>query len=34
MFVFDMYVNGVRGDRLPPEEENLNEEELEVYGID
>ncbi|KAJ7748259.1 hypothetical protein B0H14DRAFT_3096977 [Mycena olivaceomarginata] len=27
MFVFDMYVNGVR-------EENLNEEELEVYGID
>ncbi|KAJ7302633.1 hypothetical protein DFH08DRAFT_918887 [Mycena albidolilacea] len=34
MFVFDMYANGVRGDQLPPEEENLNEEELEVYGID
>ncbi|KAJ7356956.1 hypothetical protein DFH08DRAFT_802897 [Mycena albidolilacea] len=33
MFVFDMYANGVRGDQLPPEEENLNEE-LEVYGID
>ncbi|KAJ7854253.1 hypothetical protein B0H14DRAFT_3085524 [Mycena olivaceomarginata] len=30
MFVFDMYVNSVRGDWLPPEEENLNKEELEV----
>ncbi|KAJ7877930.1 hypothetical protein B0H14DRAFT_3083044 [Mycena olivaceomarginata] len=34
MFVFDMFVNGVRGDQLPPEEENLIDEELEVYGID
>ncbi|KAJ7217501.1 hypothetical protein B0H12DRAFT_1032097 [Mycena haematopus] len=34
MFVFDMFVNGVRGDQLPPEEEDLNDEELEVYGID
>ncbi|KAJ7189709.1 hypothetical protein GGX14DRAFT_382908, partial [Mycena pura] len=34
MFVFDMFVNGVRGDQLPPEEENLSQEELEVYGID
>ncbi|KAF8159047.1 hypothetical protein K438DRAFT_1441769, partial [Mycena galopus ATCC 62051] len=34
MFVFDMYVNGVRGDQLPPEEEDLGEDELEVYGID
>lgn len=34
MFVFDMYVNGVRGDQLPPKEENYTEEELEVYGID
>ncbi|KAJ7846578.1 hypothetical protein B0H14DRAFT_3086265 [Mycena olivaceomarginata] len=34
MFVFDMYVNGVHSDQLPPKEENLNEEELEVYGID
>ncbi|KAJ7613058.1 hypothetical protein FB45DRAFT_981820 [Roridomyces roridus] len=34
MFVFDMYANGVRGDRLPPEEEDLAIEELEVYGID
>ncbi|EPQ50124.1 hypothetical protein GLOTRDRAFT_67157, partial [Gloeophyllum trabeum ATCC 11539] len=32
MFGFDMYVHGVRGDQLP--EENLNEEELEVYGVD
>ncbi|KAJ7224525.1 hypothetical protein GGX14DRAFT_350640 [Mycena pura] len=30
----DMFVNGVRGDQLPPEEENLSQEELEVYGID
>ncbi|KAF7325542.1 hypothetical protein MKEN_00403600 [Mycena kentingensis (nom. inval.)] len=34
MFVFDMYVNGVRGDRLPLEEEGMDEEELEAYGID
>lgn len=33
MFVFDMLVNGVRGNQLPSEEV-LNEEELEVYGID
>ncbi|KAF8208063.1 hypothetical protein K438DRAFT_1574451 [Mycena galopus ATCC 62051] len=33
MFVFDMLVNGVRGNQLP-EEEPLSEEELEVYGID
>ncbi|KAJ7886954.1 hypothetical protein B0H13DRAFT_1627782 [Mycena leptocephala] len=30
----DMFANGVRGDQLPAEEENLSEEELEVYGID
>ena len=34
MFVFDMFVNGVRGDQLRPDEEDLDEEELEVYGID
>ncbi|KAJ7053107.1 hypothetical protein C8F01DRAFT_1207074 [Mycena amicta] len=34
MFVFDMFVNGVRGDQLPAEEEGLGEEELEAYGID
>ncbi|KAJ7200862.1 hypothetical protein GGX14DRAFT_371909 [Mycena pura] len=34
MFVFDMYAYGVRGDRLPPEEENLTQEDLESYGID
>ncbi|KAF7289552.1 hypothetical protein MKEN_01504000 [Mycena kentingensis (nom. inval.)] len=34
MFVFDMFVNGVRGDQLPEEEEGLNEEELEAYGVD
>ncbi|KAF8174623.1 hypothetical protein K438DRAFT_1609363 [Mycena galopus ATCC 62051] len=34
MFVFDMYVNGVRGDQLPAAEENFDVEELEVYGID
>ncbi|KAJ7854051.1 hypothetical protein B0H14DRAFT_2580054 [Mycena olivaceomarginata] len=34
MFIFDMYINSVRSDWLPPEEENLNKEELEVYGID
>ena len=34
MFVFDMFVCGVRGDRLPPEEENLTQENLESYGID
>jgi len=32
MFGFDMIVHGVRGDRLPEGE--LNEEELEVYGVD
>ncbi|KAF8182221.1 hypothetical protein K438DRAFT_1908098 [Mycena galopus ATCC 62051] len=34
MFVFDMYVNGVHGDQLPQEEEDLGEDKLEVYGID
>ncbi|KAJ6450642.1 hypothetical protein C8R45DRAFT_1057192 [Mycena sanguinolenta] len=34
MFVFDMFVNGVRGEQLPPDEEGLGDEELEVYGID
>ncbi|KAF8142950.1 hypothetical protein K438DRAFT_2111325, partial [Mycena galopus ATCC 62051] len=34
MFVFDMYVNGVRRDQHPQEEEDLGEDELEVYGID
>ncbi|KAJ7026560.1 hypothetical protein C8F04DRAFT_966270 [Mycena alexandri] len=34
MFVFDMYVNGVRGNQLPVEEEGLGDDELEVYGID
>ena len=34
MFVFDMYVNGVCGDQLPAAEENFDEEELEIYGID
>ncbi|KAJ7735629.1 hypothetical protein DFH07DRAFT_870733 [Mycena maculata] len=34
MFVFNMFVNGVRRDHLPPEEEELGDEELEVYGID
>ncbi|KAJ7053054.1 hypothetical protein C8F01DRAFT_997290 [Mycena amicta] len=33
MFVFDMFVNGVRG-TLPPAEENLTQQELEVHGID
>ncbi|KAJ7723154.1 hypothetical protein B0H16DRAFT_1666186 [Mycena metata] len=33
MFVFDMLVNGVRGNQLPAEE-GMDEEELEVYGID
>jgi hypothetical protein len=32
MFGFDMLVHGVRGDQLP--EEDLSEEELEVYGVD
>lgn len=32
MFGFDMLIHGVRGDQLPEEE--LNEEELEVYGVD
>ncbi|KAJ7201021.1 hypothetical protein GGX14DRAFT_371776 [Mycena pura] len=34
MFVFDMFTCGVRGDRLPPEEENLTQEDLESHGID
>ncbi|KAF8169970.1 hypothetical protein K438DRAFT_2061381 [Mycena galopus ATCC 62051] len=34
MFVFDMYVNGVHGDQLPQEEEDLGKDKLEVYGID
>ncbi|KAF8145629.1 hypothetical protein K438DRAFT_2028647 [Mycena galopus ATCC 62051] len=33
MFVCDMYVNGVRGDQLPQEEEDLGKDKLEVYGI-
>jgi hypothetical protein len=32
MFGFDMLVHGIRGDQLP--EEDLTEEELEVYGVD
>ncbi|KAJ7181273.1 hypothetical protein C8R46DRAFT_986417 [Mycena filopes] len=32
MFVFDMLVNGVRGNQLP--DDAMSEEELEVYGID
>ncbi|KAJ7238332.1 hypothetical protein B0H12DRAFT_1025815 [Mycena haematopus] len=32
MFVFDMLVNGVRGNQLPDDQ--LSDEELEVYGID
>jgi hypothetical protein len=32
MFGFDMLVHGVRGDQLP--DEDLTEEELEVYGVD
>ncbi|KAJ7109546.1 hypothetical protein C8R43DRAFT_904859 [Mycena crocata] len=34
MFVFDMFVNGVRGDRLPEQEEGLGDNELGIYGID
>ncbi|KAF8202814.1 hypothetical protein K438DRAFT_1932681 [Mycena galopus ATCC 62051] len=33
MFVCDMYVNGVHGDQLPQEEEDLGKDKLEVYGI-
>ncbi|KAF8193243.1 hypothetical protein K438DRAFT_1674778 [Mycena galopus ATCC 62051] len=33
MFVCDMYVNGVRRDQLPQEEEDLGKDKLEVYGI-
>lgn len=33
MFGFDMYVHGVRGDQLPPEDE-LSPEDLEVFGVD
>lgn len=32
MFGFDMYVHGVRGTQLP--DDNLTEEELEVFGVD
>ncbi|KAF8179313.1 hypothetical protein K438DRAFT_1977376 [Mycena galopus ATCC 62051] len=32
MFIFDMLVNGVRGNQLPNDE--ISEEELEVYRID
>jgi len=32
LFGFDMFVHGVRGDQLPDEQ--LNDEELEVYGVD
>lgn len=34
MFVFNMFVNEVCGDQLPPEEEVFDENNLEVYGID
>jgi hypothetical protein len=35
MFGFDMLVHGLRGDHLSdPAEENLTDEELEVYGVD
>lgn len=34
MFGFDMLVQGVRGDLLPQEEEDIDDNELEVYGID
>ena len=33
MFGFDMLVHGVRGERLPADDD-LGEEELEVYGVD
>jgi len=33
MFGFDMLVHGVRGDQLP-QDPNLTEEEIEVYGVD
>lgn len=33
MFGFDMFVHGVHGDELP-DDVMLNEEELEVYGVD
>ncbi|KAJ7714981.1 hypothetical protein B0H16DRAFT_1340317, partial [Mycena metata] len=33
MFVFNTLVHGVRGNQLPAEEEIMDEEELEVYGI-
>lgn len=32
LFGFDMFVHGVRGDELP--EDMLNDEEIEVYGVD
>lgn len=34
MFGFDMLVHGIRGSRLPTPEEELTDEELEVYGVD
>ncbi|KAJ7256016.1 hypothetical protein C8J57DRAFT_1437049 [Mycena rebaudengoi] len=34
MFVFDMLAHGVHGNQLLAEEEYMDEEELEVYGID
>lgn len=33
LFGFDMFVHGVRGDQLPPED-SITGEELEVYGVD
>lgn len=33
LFGFDMFVHGVRGDQLPPEDA-VAEEELEVFGVD
>lgn len=34
MFGFDMLVHGVRGYQLPTETEPINDEELEVFGVD
>lgn len=33
LFGFDMFVHGVRGDQLPPDDD-MTEEELEVFGVD
>ena len=34
MFIFNMFMNSVYGEQLRPDEEDLDEEELEVYGFD